>query len=135
MHAATLKNDLVPALFWAVVGTKLGKDRVTVVPIFDHVARLLLLVQRDTEGDRLVCIVGEGSLADQVGRTFKYGLHRLRSKVTSQVFVVVEEVFTPDLDYGTAVLRAVPWVDRMDSSVIIVTERLTICRVSEVTGQ
>ena len=135
VHAAAHEDDLVPAAVRTVVRLELRKDRIAVEPVVDPVLTLLLLVERDAERDRLIGVVGEGSLADQVGGALKLGLHGFGAEVAPQVLVVVEEVLTPDLNDSASIFRAVAGVDRVHASVIIVTERLAIVGVCEVTGQ
>jgi hypothetical protein len=57
VHRAALEDDLVTTLLWPIVGLKFSQNGLTVVPVVDHVARLLLLVQRDGESDWLVRVV------------------------------------------------------------------------------
>lgn len=74
MHAASLENNLISTAFRTIVWLQLGQDWIVVVPVVDQIATLLLLVERHAESDWLVRIVGEGRLADQIGRALEGGL-------------------------------------------------------------
>ena len=126
MHTAAHEYNLVSTAIRTVVRFEFGEDRVTVEPVVDPISALLLLVERHAKRDRLVCVVREGRLADQIRRALEDGLDGLGTEVAPQILVVVEEVLAPDLYDSAAVLWAVAWVDRVNTSVIIVTERLTI---------
>ena len=126
VHTAAHEYNLVSTAIRTVVRFEFGEDRVTVEPVVDPISALLLLVERHAKRDRLVCVVREGRLADQIRRALEDGLDGLGTEVAPQILVVVEEVLAPDLYDSAAVLWAVAWVDRVNTSVIIVTERLTI---------
>ena len=135
MHVATLQNDLVASLVRTVVRLKLGENGVAVVPVIDQISALLLLVERDTESDGLVRVVREWSLADQIAGALELGLHTLCAEVAAKIVIVVEEVVSPDLNDSAAIFGAVARVDGMYPRVVVVSEGLTVGRVSEVSGE
>ena len=66
VHIASFEDNLLSTLFWTVVGFELRHERVVIEPVKDHVFRLLLLIEGDTDADGLVRVVREWRFALQV---------------------------------------------------------------------
>lgn len=60
--------------------------------------------------------------------------YRFGTEVAASIFVEVEEVLSPDLDVCFAIFGTVVRIDRVDSSGLVVSERLTVIGISEVSS-
>jgi len=60
--------------------------------------------------------------------------HGFGAEVAASVLVEVQKVFSPDLDVSVSILGTVVRVDSVDTGWLIVSEWLTVVRVSKVTS-
>ena len=134
-QSSTNYDCLRTAAFRAVVWIKLGNCWIVVVPVTHELAGVLLLVQRDTEGNGLGYDICEGRDADHVFITFPMGKRRFRSEVATGFVSAVDEILTPYLNDCTTILWSVMRVDGFHYRRLVVLELYTVWRVREVSNE
>ena len=134
-QSSTNHDCLRTAAFRAVVWIKFGNCRIVVVPVTHELAGVLLLVQRDTEGNGLGYDICEGRDADHVFITFPMGKRRFRSEVATGFVSAVDEILTPYLNDCTTILWSVMRVDGFHYRRLVVLELYTVWRVREVSNE
>ncbi len=73
-------------------------------------------------------------MALDVSRVEHCRVGRLRTEATSGLLAVVDEILTPDLDGGVAILGAVSGIECVDTGRFIVAEPSLVNAIGEVTG-
>jgi hypothetical protein len=118
LEVSTSNNNSVSTSISSIVRYKFHDLRPVIVPKFNFIFRILLLVQRNWKRDWLFNDIWKRRDASDISRINEMSDNTFLSKVTSCVFIKVQKVFSPNLNECLTILGTISWIDWINSCLL-----------------